>query len=54
MPEWVVFLVGQAFTAGAVYGAIKGDIKAAIMTAEDAKETANDAHKRIDHFYMKG
>lgn len=54
MPEWGFFLIGQAFTAGAIYAGIKGDIKAAISKATDAHESASEAHNRIDQLLMKG
>jgi hypothetical protein len=50
----IALFAGQAFTAGAIYGAIRGDIKSANLTAENAHESASDAHKRIDNILMKG
>ncbi len=54
MPEWVLFLIGQAFTAGSVYGAIRGDIKSAYIKATAAHESASEAHQRIDALMLKG
>lgn len=54
VPEWGLFLIGQAFTAGAVYGAIKGDIKALVHGVGSAQNSADDAHRRIDNLLMKG
>lgn len=54
MPEWIFYLVGQAFTAGAIYGAIRGDIKGAAMKADTAHESATEAHQRIDALLLKG
>lgn len=48
MPEWVLFLTGQALTAAAVYAGIKADIAKAVVLAEGAKGSADDAHRRID------
>lgn len=60
MANWVWILLGQAFTAGAIYGAIRGDIKGAVKDAlhakdcaVEAKDSANEAHKRIDGLLMK-
>lgn len=54
MPEWVFYLAGQAFTAGAIYGAIRGDIKGAAMKADTAHDSASEAHQRIDALLMRG
>jgi hypothetical protein len=54
MPEWVLFLIGQAFTAGSIYGAIRGDIRSASMKADTAHESASEAHQRIDQLLLKG
>lgn len=54
MPEWIFYLVDQAFTAGAIYGAIRGDIKGAAMKADTAHESASEAHQRIDALLMRG
>jgi hypothetical protein len=60
MPDWILFLVGQAFTAGSIYGAIRGDIKGAYMKADNAHERAGsahesaaEAHQRIDALMLK-
>lgn len=45
---------GQIFTAGAIYGAIRGDIKGANEKAKDAHESAAEAHQRIDALLLKG
>lgn len=54
MPEWVLYLMGQAFTAGAVYGAIRGDIKAALAGVSEAKDIGTRAHGRIDDLLIGG
>lgn len=57
MQDWLIIVgacAGQIFTAGAIYGAIKADIKNAIFKATDAHESANEAHKRIDNILIKG
>lgn len=53
MPEWVMILLGQAFTAGAIYGAIKADITAASVKADGAQKSADGAHTRIDNIYER-
>jgi hypothetical protein len=42
-----------AFSAGAVYGAIRSDLKMALSKAESAKNEADIAHKRIDEILMR-
>lgn len=51
--DLLVAIVAQVFTAGAVYGAIRADIRAAHSTASEAKSSATGAHKRIDDLLMK-
>lgn len=51
--ELLLAIVAQIFTAGAVYGAIRSDIRAAHTTAAEAKTSALGAHKRIDNILMK-
>jgi hypothetical protein len=51
--DLLLAIVAQIFTAGAVYGAIRADIRAAHSTAAEAKTSALGAHKRIDHLLMK-
>ena len=51
MPDWLIQLAGMLFAAGAVYGAIKGDLKALHESVRDAKATANEAHRRIDTIF---
>lgn len=48
MPEWLLQLGGIVFTAGAIYGAIRGDLKSIAKDAEGAKNSATHAHRRID------
>lgn len=52
-PELVLALVGQIFTAGAIYGAIRADLRRAQDKADDAHEAANQAHDRIDNLLLK-
>lgn len=54
MQDWVLIVLGQVFTAGAIYGGIRSDILSANYKAEQAHESANEAHKRIDSFLLKG
>lgn len=52
-PELLLAIVGQIFTAGAIYGAIRADIRSAHTEAKAAKESATGAHQRIDNLLMK-
>jgi hypothetical protein len=47
-------VIGQVFTAGAVYGAIRGDIKHLHYSVQSARESAKAAHERIDELYQGG
>ena len=47
-------VLGQVFTAGAVYGAIRGDIKHLHHAAANAQRDADKAHERIDEIYQRG
>lgn len=47
-------LAAQLFAAGAVYGAIRSDLKNAKECAKEAKQEAAQAHQRIDNILMKG
>ncbi len=46
--EVVLVLMGQIFTAGAIYGAMRADIRNLHALVQDAKESANEAHIRLD------
>ena len=50
MPEWVI----QLLVAGAIYGGIRADLRNFKEGAEEAKESAKQAHRRIDDFLIKG
>lgn len=52
-PDLLLAIVAQIFTAGAVYGAIRADIRSAHATASEAKASATGAHQRIDNLLMK-
>lgn len=54
MPEWIWFVISNAFFAGTVYAGIRGDIKQAIAKAEYAQKEADKAHERIDNIYARG
>lgn len=47
-------IMSQLFTAGAVYGAIKADLKHLHERTTAAHESAKRAHERIDTFYERG
>lgn len=56
MHEWFyifIAIMGQIFAAGAVYGAIKGDIKALIQTTSENRESIKKSHERIDDILMR-
>jgi hypothetical protein len=50
--EILLAIVSQVFAAGAVYGAIRGDIQHLHAGVAEAKQKADQAHKRIDHVLM--
>ena len=54
MPDWVFMLVGQIFVAGAIYGAMKADLKALHEKVAASSAVAARAHERIDSMLMKG
>lgn len=54
MPEWLLILAGQVFTAGAIYAGIKADIRHANYKAEQAHVSADAAHTRIDNLLLRG
>jgi hypothetical protein len=47
-PEWLLHIGGMIFTAGAIYGALRGDIKAIHERLTQAKESAEKALDRIE------
>ena len=46
-------IFGLVLTAGAVYGAIRTDIKNIHEKINDIKDSSDEAHKRIDALLMK-
>ena len=48
----VVQVVSLLLTAGAVYGAIRSDIKGIHQRITDIKDSADEAHKRLDEILM--
>ena len=46
-------LIVMLLSAGAVYGAIRMDIKNIHEKIHDVQESTNEAHKRIDAMLMK-
>lgn len=54
MPEWMVQIGVMVFGSGAVYGAIRADIRAIHERVNDAKEAADEAHRRIDGLLIRG
>lgn len=51
-------LIGQVlaavFTAGAIYGAIRADIRALIERVGNVERSASRAHQRIDSLLQNG
>lgn len=54
MPEWVFQLVGIFAAAAGVYAGIRADIRGIHEGVKHAKESADEAHKRIDLILIKG
>lgn len=46
-------IFGLILTAGAVYGAIRQDLKNIHEKVQDAKESSDEAHRRIDQILMQ-
>ncbi len=44
----VITIMGMIFTAGAIYGAIRAEIRSGHEKAERAQKTADEAHARLD------
>ena len=47
-PDFLLHMVAIGAGAAGVYAAIRGDLVAARMRAEQACESVKDAHKRLD------
>lgn len=47
-PDFILHLVVAIASGAGVYAAIKADLTRAIVTAEHAKESAGQAHGRLD------
>lgn len=54
MPEWFNQLAGIVAGAGAAYAAIRADLAAIRVKAEQAAESAAEAHQRIDRHLENG
>lgn len=54
IPEWLFQIVGMAATAAGIYAAIRADIAALHVKADNAAKAANEAHQRIDQLMMRG
>lgn len=48
----ILILASQVFAAGAVYGAIRADLKNLHKRLQDVNDEANHAHRRIDDILM--
>ena len=53
-PELVYQVIAGLLMAGAVYGGIRMDIRNIHREIKETRETAKEAHLRIDHLLMKG
>ena len=53
MTDTIIQIISLLFTAGAVYGAIRSDIKNIHERLSDIKSSADDAHKRLDAILME-
>lgn len=51
MPEWLFQLLTAAAGAASVYAAIRADLAALHVKADQAAKTADKAHERIDEFF---
>ena len=51
--DLMLALLGEVFTAGAIYGAIRGDLLLAKSKAADAHALAVSANERIDNMLLK-
>lgn len=52
--EWFLALAGQLITAGAIWGAIRTDVKNLHEHVTEAKQAAKSAHQRIDGLLTGG
>lgn len=53
MPEWAMLLIGQGLTAVVTYGAIRADIREALVRASVAEVSADRANRRIDKLFKE-
>lgn len=50
--DTIIQIVSLLFTAGAVYGAIRADIRGIHEAVKRAQSSADDAHRRLDDVLM--
>ena len=50
MPEWIWQLVAVGSSGVGVYAAIRADLARLHENLRHVENTANEAHRRIDHF----
>lgn len=48
MPDWVFQMAGYLFAGGMAYGAIRIDLRTLHDGVRDARESARNAHRRLD------
>jgi hypothetical protein len=53
MPEWALQAVAFAGAGVGAYVAIRADLAALRVIAEAAADSAGEAHKRIDEWFLK-
>lgn len=53
MEPWVIQLLGMIVAAAVTWGAIRADIRNIHEQVKEAKQAANEAHRRIDDFYQR-
>lgn len=51
MPDWLIQLMGILGGAAGAYAAIRADLAALRVKAEQAARSASEAHRRIDGIY---
>lgn len=52
MPDWLMQILGMAFAAAGIYGAIRSDLGEIREKAEGAANSAEKAHSRIDELLL--
>ena len=53
MEPWILQLGGMIVAAAVTWGAIRADIRHIHAQVKEAKQAADQAHRRIDDFYQR-